>query len=272
MLADKYKASSGDVEVVFVSSDQDQTSFNEYYGTMPWLALPYSARKLKAKISNQFEVRGIPSLIVLNGKTGDLITKDGRAQYESLFRPASPRSVAAAPPPAIQASQATVSAFNAMFGTKLLRGQKTVNTSEVLGDHRRIAVYFSAHWCPPCRRFTPILANKYKNAGENRDTEVIFVSSDQNQASFDEYFGEMPWLALPFSERELKGKLSQKYGVSGIPTLVLLDGQTGELLTKDGRAQVESLFKPSKLRSAGNPPTTESKADCGSVCAGCTVC
>ena len=34
--------------------------------------------------------------------------------------------------------------------------------------------------------------------------EVIFVSSDRDEASFMEYFGEMPWLALDFSERKLK--------------------------------------------------------------------
>ena len=34
--------------------------------------------------------------------------------------------------------------------------------------------------------------------------EVVFVSSDRDEASFKEYFGEMPWLALDFSDRKLK--------------------------------------------------------------------
>ena len=33
---------------------------------------------------------------------------------------------------------------------------------------------------------------------------MIFVSSDRDEASFMEYFGEMPWLALDFSDRKLK--------------------------------------------------------------------
>ena len=33
--------------------------------------------------------------------------------------------------------------------------------------------------------------------------------------------------ALPFSERSRKEELSTKYGVQGIPTLVLLDGKGG---------------------------------------------
>ena len=34
--------------------------------------------------------------------------------------------------------------------------------------------------------------------------EVIFVSSDKDEAAFKEYYESMPWLALDFSERKLK--------------------------------------------------------------------
>ena len=34
--------------------------------------------------------------------------------------------------------------------------------------------------------------------------EVVFVSSDKDQSQFDEYFKEMPWLALDFADRDLK--------------------------------------------------------------------
>ena len=64
-------------------------------------------------------------------------------------------------------------------------------------------VYFSAHWCPPCRAFTPHLAKKYevwKKAGH--PFEVIFVSSDRDQSSFDDYFKEMPWLTIPYDDEE----------------------------------------------------------------------
>jgi nucleoredoxin len=29
--------------------------------------------------------------------------------------------------------------------------------------------------------------------------EIVFVSCDEDQDAFDEYFKEMPWKALPFS-------------------------------------------------------------------------
>jgi nucleoredoxin len=51
------------------------------------------------------------------------------------------------------------------------------------------------------------------------DLEVVFVSSDSDQSSFEEYFKTMPWKALPFGSSQ-KDALSAKFGVRGIPTLV----------------------------------------------------
>ena len=70
--------------------------------------------------------------------------------------------------------------------------------------------------------------------------EMVFVSSDRDQDAFKEYHASMPFLALPYSNRDLKATLSSKYGVSGIPTLVFIDGKTGELITTSGRGAVTS--------------------------------
>jgi nucleoredoxin len=83
--------------------------------------------------------------------------------------------------------------------------------------------------------FTPILGQVYeavRNAGKT--FEVVFISSDKSEHEFDEYFGEMKWLALPFEDRAAKAKLAGKFGVQGIPTLVLLD-ENGDTITRDGR-------------------------------------
>lgn len=104
-----------------------------------------------------------------------------------------------------------------------------------------IGLYFSAHWCPPCRGFTPQLAKKYaalRDAGKR--LEIVFVSSDQGATQFEEYHGEQPWLALPFEKRDEKAALSKLFGVSGIPTLVFLDAKTGQTITTEGRAGVSA--------------------------------
>ena len=52
-------------------------------------------------------------------------------------------------------------------------------------------IYFSAHWCGPCRGFTPQLAKTYealKAAGKNM--ELVFVSSDRGEEDFKWVGGE----------------------------------------------------------------------------------
>ena len=58
-------------------------------------------------------------------------------------------------------------------------GQKQL--SEILqgADLKYVGIYFSAHWCPPCRNFTPVLAEFYNSVNQNgKILEIIFVSSD----------------------------------------------------------------------------------------------
>merc|ERR1712014_105404 len=55
--------------------------------------------------------------------------------------------------------------------------------------------------------------------------------------TFSSYFKEMPWLALPFTNRKAKDALSKQFGVRGIPTLVLLD-EYASLISTNGRALI----------------------------------
>eukprot|EP01052_Picozoa_sp_SAG31_P041140 SAG31_NODE_6156_length_2145_cov_2.099218_3_plen_313_part_00 len=72
-------------------------------------------------------------------------------------------------------------------------GQSVAGNSALRG--KTVALYFSAHWCPPCRGFTPTLVQTYSALKQqNRDLEVVFISSDRDQAGFNEYLGQMPWL------------------------------------------------------------------------------
>lgn len=66
--------------------------------------------------------------------------------------------------------------------------------------------------------------------------EVVFCSFDMSAADFEEYYGSMPWLAIPFEEKSLRNELSDRYGVEGIPTLLLLD-ETG-VYNAEGRMSV----------------------------------
>lgn len=72
------------------------------------------------------------------------------------------------------------------------------------------------------------------------ELEIVFVSSDNDESSFSEYYGTMPWAALPFSESSVKEALSEKFGISGIPALIVLNGATGEVIDRAGRSTVTS--------------------------------
>ena len=63
-----------------------------------------------------------------------------------------------------------------------------------------VAIYFSAHWCPPCRGFTPVLSQFYEEMNKDgKKLEIIFVTSDQNEEAFKEYYESMPWKAVSFA-------------------------------------------------------------------------
>eukprot|EP00640_Fibrocapsa_japonica_P007054 CAMPEP_0113935194 /NCGR_PEP_ID=MMETSP1339-20121228/2396_1 /TAXON_ID=94617 /ORGANISM="Fibrocapsa japonica" /LENGTH=170 /DNA_ID=CAMNT_0000937261 /DNA_START=45 /DNA_END=557 /DNA_ORIENTATION=+ /assembly_acc=CAM_ASM_000762 len=128
-----------------------------------------------------------------------------------------------------------------LFGNSLLTKSGANDTKAVLQGKKLVLIYFSAHWCPPCRNFTPKLAEfikSIKNAGRGDDIEIVFCSSDQVEQQFQEYFESMPWVAIEYSNTSVRQALGSKFQVRGIPTLVVLDGETGDLKTKDGRAQV----------------------------------
>ncbi len=101
------------------------------------------------------------------------------------------------------------------------------------GQPEYYAIYFSAGWCGPCRRFTPSLVEFYENYHEkHKNFEVIFVSSDRSEDDMEGYMKEagMPWPALDFSKKQRVRELT-RYSESGIPNLVVVD-RDGKVLSK----------------------------------------
>ena len=226
-LAEAYKTISADksFEIVFISSDRDEAAFASYHAEMPFLALPFAERDVKKALSKRFKVSGIPSLILLDGATGAVLSKDGRRIIDS--------------DPAGENFPWKPKTLEDIMGDTVLRREgddvKSVKREEALGG-KTLALYFSAHWCPPCKRFTPELAKTYaalKAAGRD-DVEFVFVSGDRDEEAFKKYFATMPWLALPFDEERYE-ELSSHFEVDGIPTLITLSPE-GKVITTKARA------------------------------------
>ena len=102
--------------------------------------------------------------------------------------------------------------------------------ASAIKQKKYLFIYFSAHWCPPCRKFTPMLVEFYNAHKAKGDFELLFVSSDKDQAAMNGYMTEtkMPWLGLSLSCKRGEA-LGGQFGVTGIPCLVLLDDKDNVL-------------------------------------------
>jgi nucleoredoxin len=99
------------------------------------------------------------------------------------------------------------------------------------------ALYFSASYCPPCKKFTPILKEFYDVMNEeSKVLEIIFVSKDNSQEEMLGYFEKMPWLSIKFGDAKI-ARCMEKFCVEGIPQVVVLKND-GTLITKDGKKDV----------------------------------
>ena len=97
------------------------------------------------------------------------------------------------------------------------------------------ALYYSAHWCPPCRAFTPKLVEWYKGfKAKHENFELVFVSSDKSEEAQIDYMKEMgmPWPAAKLASKSDPN--FKKYAASGIPYLVLIDENGKDLTGKEG--------------------------------------
>ena len=122
------------------------------------------------------------------------------------------------------------------------KGKKTTVEAALAGK-KFIGLYFSAHWCGPCRAFTPQLVNFHEKCHRKKyPFEVIFVTSDKSEEEMFNYMkGEkMPWLALPFDDSEGINALKTLFRVNGIPTLVIIDNK-GKVISNNGRWDVAML-------------------------------
>jgi len=223
-LAGWYSTSLKDkgLEVVFVSSDKDKDAFTEYYGSMPWLALPFDSDR-KDALDKKFKVQGIPTIILVDSD-GNLLNKNGRGVMSN-------------DPKGEDFPWRQKSLRELLSSAKLLSKGGESSGADLMG--RVFAFYFSAHWCPPCRGFTPQLAEWYKNGLKDKGLEIVFISDDKSEDQFDEYFSEQPWLALDYSDRKLKNQLNELLGVEGIPSVVIIDSD-GSVISKEGRGAIAS--------------------------------
>jgi nucleoredoxin len=140
-----------------------------------------------------------------------------------------------APVPASATAPAAVKVQSAVnvADLVLLKGS-SADAHARLAKKKYVFVYLSAHWCPPCREFTPHLVKWYNvNYAKNGDFELLFFSRDEDEAAMLNYMREtaMPWAAIKPTADKTRAFLKERAGGRGIPNLILFDSDGKVLQT-----------------------------------------
>ncbi|MCP5538198.1 MAG: redoxin family protein [Akkermansiaceae bacterium] len=109
-------------------------------------------------------------------------------------------------------------------------------------DTTHVAFYYSASWCPPCRKTTPPLVEEYQRMLNQKGmpVEIVLVGSDESEEKMIAYMKkyQMHWPAVVFRSTGLV----EKYAANGIPHMVLVERQTGEVVSHGtGPSGVEAV-------------------------------
>ncbi|MGB1597234.1 MAG: thioredoxin-like domain-containing protein, partial [Promethearchaeia archaeon] len=166
-----------------------------------------------------------PERLLIAGIGAGFLTPatDISALEDGALLTVSQSAASAISPPEREPNVATPTPGGKVYGflpadLQLLAPNGGTTAAAALTSSKVLGLYFSAHWCPPCRGFTPKLAESYRKIKSAHGTafEIVYVSSDRNEQDFAQYFAGMPWLAVPYHLRDLQTALGHMFGVSGI--------------------------------------------------------
>ena len=102
---------------------------------------------------------------------------------------------------------------------------RTLDGQEILLSNFRgkvVLLDFWATWCGPCKESIPILVQIYKTH-QQKELEVIGMNVDRGDvSSVHRYVKSMD---IPYPITITPDEVQRKYGVTGLPTIILLDKQ-----------------------------------------------
>lgn len=105
-------------------------------------------------------------------------------------------------------------------------------------------VVFVAHWCPTCQEELPEIAAWVKDNGLPAGVEIVMVSTfpDSARANYppSEWFAAAGWDA-PVAADSSDGEIAQEFGMSSVPSWVLLTDLNFVLERGVGRLQPAQL-------------------------------
>jgi len=214
-------------------ASQDKRSCNLLKSTKD--IFQYSIRE---KLEKKFEVEDLPSVVVMKAD-GTLVSENAVTDIANSRGEAPWGEELNLVKEWKEYDEKANSFCEIIKGSSLVKAdESTKPVDEALAGKDIVLVYFSAHWCPPCRRFTPLLKNFYQDVSE-KGVELIFVSSDRSKEDMLNYMKEShgDWYAFEHGSK-IGQKLSKTFRVSGIPTLVALKTD-GTIIDRNARGSIE---------------------------------
>ena len=122
---------------------------------------------------------------------------------------------------------------------------KPVSLSSVVNDpaNRYVLLDFWATWCSPCREALPKLKDAYAKY-HGKGFEIYSVSEDVNRERWAKFIAEngMTWINVRDTNGGRQSEMWQTYALTGIPTVVLIDGNTGEIIARDNHLDLDSIL------------------------------
>jgi len=93
------------------------------------------------------------------------------------------------------------------IGSKVVDGSgELVSVKTFTEPGKVVGLYFSSSWCPDSA-FTPFLVNffsHFRKTDRGQHFEIVYVSADKDKETFDQYFGGMPWFAVPYDDLQTR--------------------------------------------------------------------
>jgi thiol-disulfide isomerase/thioredoxin len=189
------------------------------------------------KYDGRFEYYDVTQPFNIGGTTYVLDAKDiGRSK---IGLKTSTKFVAEVPAPPNLAVGQNVIAFEA----DTTDGARVSFPSSYKG--KIVMVDFWATWCGPCIAELPNVTKAYDMYHE-RGFEILGISLDQAEKLdvLNKFCGEnkMPWRQV-YDGKFWEARIAKMYGIQAIPAVLLVDGDTGEILADASTMRGETIFK-----------------------------
>ena len=131
-------------------------------------------------------------------------------------------------------------ADNPLQGVKLYNSAGAEQTAEqVVAGKELLAVYFGAHWVPPCRIFNNDMAKLCQSATAAGKLAVVFVSYDGKPEAFQRHRAKLPqdWFHIKLEDESAIASVSSALEADDLPHVAILRPNLSVVMT-DARATI----------------------------------